>query len=70
MFCKLYSGSDCDYGEGLLLLKVAVRRTSQESLGFKLAALVFEHTAHGSVHLLDPNGDILEFFSAFWEKLP
>lgn len=54
----------------------AVRRTSQESLGFKLAALVLEHTAHGSVHLLKEK-QLLEqctvifwnLLSVFWEKL-
>ena len=67
-----------DWDEGLPLVLFAVRETTQESLGFSPADLVFGHTVRGPLRLLQekwcadkssPSHNILDYVSAFKERL-
>lgn len=66
-----------DWDEGLPLLLFAVRETTQESLGFSPADLVFGHTVRGPLKLLkekwmskeSPSINVLDYVSSFRERL-
>ena len=78
MLCKYCFESGREWNEGLPLLLFAVRETTQESLGFSLADLVFGHTVHSPLHLLrekwladkpKETHNLLDYVSSFKEKL-
>lgn len=67
-----------DWDEGLPLLLYAVRETTQESLGFSPADLVFGHTVRGPLRLLRDKWlsdvkrvehNVLDYVSSFCERL-
>ncbi len=78
MLCKFCLESDKEWDEGLPLLLFAVRETTQESLGFSPADLVFGHTVRGPLCLLRDKWisdvtcvehNVLDYVSSFRERL-
>lgn len=75
---RTYCGESKEWDEGLPLLLFAVRETTQESLGFSPADLIFGHTIRGPLRLLreewgssskDYPRNILDYVSSFRERL-
>ncbi|KAL2085082.1 hypothetical protein ACEWY4_018402 [Coilia grayii] len=78
MFRTYCFDSAKEWDEGLPLLLFAVRETTQESLGFSPADLIFGHTVRGPLKLLREKWDggptshdqnILDYVSSFRERL-
>ncbi|KAI3374424.1 hypothetical protein L3Q82_006247 [Scortum barcoo] len=78
MLRKFCAESNREWDEGLPLLLFAIRETTQESLGFSPAELVFGHTVRGPLRLLQeswlakthsPAHNILDYVSSFRERL-
>ena len=79
MFRTYCHSSAREWDEGLPLLLFAVRETTQESLGFSPADLIFGHTVRGPLKLLreklgcetttHPQKNILDYVSSFRERL-
>lgn len=78
MLCKFCTESHREWDEGLPLLLFAIRETTQESVGFSPADLVFGHTVRGPLRMLrerwllekpTPENNVLDYVSSFREKL-
>lgn len=78
MLKKFCVESNKEWDEGLPLLLFAIRETTQESLGFSPAELVFGHTVRGPLRLLretwlsdkpGPMHSVLDYVSSFRERL-